>query len=181
MTPAGLFSSRTWLVAAIAAAAMSGGCRQLSPVERHFLRMPADCAGGLSRIERARWLKHSRRSLPSRKTLQRTGYLVLPGTETKRGTMLRSLELLHISGGDGSGGLAVVTTSGTTSNATAQIHLLEHRRFNFTDVTDRVLGGRGAMAGGWRVSPGPPLITGIGARGTVVRQVTWDGRGWTAR
>jgi len=131
-------------------------------------------------MERARWLQDSRRNLPPRKTLKETGFLVLPGTGNKRGTMLRGIEVLHVSAGEGTGGLATVTTSGTSAGAQSRLHLLQHRRFTYLDVTNQVL-GRAAPAARWKVSPGQKLVTAIGSGGATVLQVSWDGKTWVAR
>lgn len=176
------------MAATISAAGLSG-CRHPSDVERHFLRMPAECAGGLSGIERARWLKDSRDSLPDRKVLRASGFLSLPATRVARGIALHGMKVLYVAGDDVSGGLATVTLSGSHPADPARLHLLEHRKFCYIDVTDRVLGPQGTRPTAWGMAPDGHSITGFRVHGraggqpvlTSVAEVSWTGAGWSLR
>lgn len=52
------------LVFPFCGAGLVTGCRSYTPVERHFLRVPALSAAALAGPDRAKWLKNSRRQDP---------------------------------------------------------------------------------------------------------------------
>jgi hypothetical protein len=167
------------ILALFCGAVLMSSCRHTAPVVRHFLRMPAECAGGLSSIQRAQWLKASRRSLPPRKTMAATGYLSLSSTATRRGRVLLGLEMLHVPGPDGNGGVAVVIQPGENPDALPRLHLLEHQRFVYKESSLRP----GAHAV-WRIDPAGKSITGYDRRGaglSPVVQVRWTGNSWSGR
>jgi hypothetical protein len=158
---------------------MLAGCRIQAPVVRHFLRMPAENAGGLSTIQRAAWLKASRRSLPSRKTMTVTGQLTLAGTSTKRGRILLGLDMLHVPSPGGNGGLAVVVQPGENPGALPRLHLLEQRRFIYKESPLRP--GVHAV---WRIDPAGKSLTAYDRRGaglSVAETVRWTGTAWSGR
>jgi hypothetical protein len=160
-------------------AALLNSCRHTAPVVRHFLRMPAEYAGGLSSIQRAHWLKASRRRLPSAKTMTATGYLSLAGTSTKRGRILLGLEMLHVPGTGGNGGLAVVVQPGENPDAPARLHLLEHQRFVYRESP-----WHPAPHTVWRIDAAGKTITGYERRGAgmaPVAEVRWTGAAWSGR
>lgn len=154
-------------------------CRHYAPVARHFLRMPAQYAGGLSTIQRAKWLKANRRSLPDRKTLTASGHLVLPGISTLRGTVLRGVEVLHAAGSPGQGGLAVITKPGDNLNASPHLDLLTYDRSVYTIAAPRIEVSANPAA--WRVDSGRKAVTGYSGSGGPVAEVWWSGSGWQSR
>lgn len=89
-------------------------CRTKPPVVRHFLRMPAEYAGGLSTVERARWIKSSRGQLPPRRELITTGHLVLPAYASDLGTRLEGMEVRCQKAG-GTGPDAVTVKAGSSA------------------------------------------------------------------
>ena len=52
-------------------------CRHYSPVERHFLRVPAHAAADLSSIDRAKWLKQSRKQPGFKDSAEASHYLAM--------------------------------------------------------------------------------------------------------
>lgn len=154
-------------------------CRHHAPVTRHFLRIPAEYAGGLSSIQRAKWLKENRRTLPDRKTLAATSHLVLPGVSTLRGTVLRGMEVLHAAGSPGHGGLAVITTPGDNLNVWPHLDLLTYDHSVYANAVPKI-GVRGSPAA-WRVDSGRKAVTGYTGSGRPVAEVWWSGSGWRAR
>ena len=54
-------------------------CRPYSPVERHFLRVPASYAAELSGIDREKWLKVARNNPSAAKLAKEQNYLKLSG------------------------------------------------------------------------------------------------------
>jgi hypothetical protein len=165
------------LPALLCCAAVLSSCRHTAPVVRHFLRMPAEYAGGLSSIQRSQWLKASRRSLPPSKTMAATGYLSLAGTATKRGRILLGLEMLHLPEAGGNGGLAVVILPGENVNEPPRLHLLEHQRFVYSESAYRP-----AARAAWRIDAGGKCITGYDRRGAGLVPATavrWTGHSWT--
>ena len=170
---------RPVVILALCSCTMLAGCRTQAPVVRHFLRMPAEYAGGLSGIQRAAWLKASRRSLPSRKTMTATGQLTLAGTSTKRGRILLGLDMLHTSAPGGNGGLAIVVQPGETPGALPRLHLLEQRRFVYKESPLRP-GSHVA----WRIDPTGKTLTAYDRRGaglSPVETVRWTGTAWSRR
>ncbi len=183
MRPPLFHSTPPRLAGVLCCAVLLGGCRHHVPVTRHFLRMPAEDAGGLSAIQRARWLKSARRGLPPRKTLAATGYLSLPGTTTSMGKTLGGLEMLHVPGNGGGGGIAVVLPPGENVGSRFRLHLLEHQRFLYMETSGKMLGVR-ASAAAWRIDPAARVITGYdftGNRAVPAVEVRWDGSRWYAR
>jgi hypothetical protein len=167
------------ILAALFCAVLLSSCRHTAPVVRHFLRIPAEYAGGLSSIQRAHWLKASRRSLPSWKSMAATGHLALSATATKRGRVLLGLEMLHVPEPGGNGGVAVVILPGENPGELPRLHLLEHRRFAYTESSFRP--GTHAV---WRIDPAGKSLTGYDRRGaglSPVAQVRWTGSSWTGR
>ena len=158
---------------------MASSCRHHAPVTRHFLRMPAEYAGGLSGIQRAKWLKENRRGSPDRKTLTATGHLVLPGISTLRGTVLRGMEVLQTVESPGRGGLAVITMPGDNLNMAPHLDLLTYDHSVFASATPKA-GGSSAPAV-WRIDSGRKAITGYAGSGSPVTEVWWTGSGWRAR
>jgi hypothetical protein len=160
-------------------AALLSSCRNTPPVVRHFLRIPAEYAGGLSSIQRAQWLKASRRALPPRKVLAATGHLSLSGTSTKRGRILLGLEMLHVPAAGGNGGLAVVVLPGENADAPPRLHLLEHQRFVYRESPVHP-----ATCDAWRIDPAGKTVTGFKRRGAGLApasQVGWTGQSWSGR
>ncbi|HWB01575.1 MAG TPA: hypothetical protein VG796_01040 [Verrucomicrobiales bacterium] len=167
------------LAALFCCAVLLSSCRHHAPVVRHFLRMPAEYAGGLSTIQRARWLKASRRSLPSSKVMTASGHLSLAGTSTKRGRILLGMEMLHVPSPDGNGGLAVVILPGDDVSAPPRLHLLEHQRFVYKESPVRP-----APHAVWRIDPADKTVTGYDRRGAGLAPVTvvrWTGTSWSTR
>lgn len=144
-------------------------CRIKSPVENHWLRIPADAAGDLSTIQRAQWLSEAKPSLPKRRALTATGHLVLPGTATLRGSQFAGAEVLLYSGGSREA-LAVIVQH--ADSPTARLHLLTRKGALYTDHTSVIPGG--PVAAGWKANGA--LITGLRAGGPVT--VMWDGSRW---
>jgi hypothetical protein len=167
------------LAALFCCAVPLSSCRHHAPVVRHFLRMPAEYAGGLSTIQRARWLKAGRRNLPSSKVMAATGHFSLAGTSTKRGRILMGLEMLHIPAPDGNGGLAVIILPGEDVNAAPRLHLLEHQRFVYKESPAGL-----APHAAWRIDPAGKTVTGYDRRGAGLAPVTvvrWTGTSWSTR
>ena len=158
---------------------MASSCRHHAPVTRHFLRMPAEYAVGLSGIQRAKWLKENRHRLPDRKTLTATGHLVLPGISTLRGTVLRGMEVLHVAESSCNGGLAVITKPGDHLDVAPHFGLLTYDHAVYANAVPNIEVG-GAPAA-WRVNPGRKAITGYSGSGSPVAEVLWTGHGWRAR
>ncbi len=154
-------------------------CRHHAPVTRHFLRMPAEYTGGLSGIQRAKWIKENRRTLPDRKTLTATGHLVLPEISTLRGTVLRGMEVLHAAESPGRAGLAVITKPGDNLNVWPRLDLLTYDHAVYANALPKIEAS-GAPAV-WRVDPGRKAITGYSGSGRPVAEVWWSGSGWRAR
>ncbi len=144
-------------------------CSFKSPVENHFLRVPAGAAGDLSSIERARWLEEARPSLPKRRELKGSGHLVLPATATLRGTQFAGAEVLLYSGGRKEALAVIVKRADSTKS---QLHLLTRQGALYTDHTAVISGS--PVATGWKGNGA--LITGLRAGGPVT--VMWDGRRW---
>ena len=138
-------------------------CRHYAPVTRHFLRIPAECAGGLSSIQRVQWLKQNRRSLPDRKTLTATGHLVLPAFSSLHGTVLRGMEVLYAQGSSDTGGLAVITLPGDSLNALPRLELLTCDHSNYT--SDAPESGAIGSAVTWRMDSARNTITGSARSG----------------
>lgn len=59
------------------ASAGAVSCRHYSPVERHFLRVPAHAAADLSSIDRAKWLKQSRKQPGFQESADSRQYMAL--------------------------------------------------------------------------------------------------------
>ena len=154
-------------------------CRHYAPVTRHFLRIPAEYAGGLSSIQRVQWLKQSRRNLPDRKTLTETGHLVLPAISTLRGNVLRGMELLHAVGPAETGGLAVITLPGDSLNTLPHLDLLTYDHSVFS--IDASEPGRMGSPFAWRIDSARKTITGYARGGSPVSEIHWSGVGWIAR
>jgi len=158
---------------------MLSSCRHHAPVARHFLRMPAEYAGGLSSIQRAKWLKENRRRLPDRKTLTATNHLILPGISTLRGTVLRGMEVLHVAESSCNGGLAVVTTPGDNLDVAPHLALLTYDHAVYANAA-RKIEVSGAPAA-WRIDSSNRAITGFSRSGSPVAEVWWSGHGWRTR
>lgn len=154
-------------------------CRHHAPVARHFLRMPAEYTSGLSSIQRAQWLKQNRRSLPDRKTLTATGHLILPEISTLRGTVLRGVEVLHVAGTAGEGGLAVITKPGDNLNARPRLNLLTYDHSVYANAGPKI--EISVTPASWRIDPGRKAITGYSRSGSPVTEVWWSGSDWSAR
>ena len=154
-------------------------CRHHAPVTRHFLRIPAEYAGGLSSIQRGQWLKQNRRNLPDRRTLTETGHLVLPAISALRGTVLRGMELLYAGGPADNGGVAAITLSGDTMNTLPHLDLLtcDHANYSCDVPESGVLGSPVA----WRIDAARKSITGYARSGSPVSEVSWSGGAWYAR
>lgn len=60
------------------ASGASVSCRHYSPVERHFLRVPAHAAADLSSIDRVKWMKPCRKLGGFRETAKTLQTMVLP-------------------------------------------------------------------------------------------------------
>ncbi len=166
-------------LAVLCAVMMVSSCRHHAPVTRHFLRMPAEFAGGLSGIQRAKWLKENRRSLPDRKTLTATNHLILPGISTLRGTVLRGMEVLHVAESSCNGGLAVVTNPGDNLNVAPHLALLTYDHAVYANAAQKMeVSGAAAV---WRVISGRKAITGYSGGGSPVAEVWWSGSGWRSR
>jgi hypothetical protein len=170
---------RRLLLFSVLSGAMLTGCRHHAPVTRHFLRMPAEYAGGLSSIQRAKWLKGNRRMLPGKKALTDTGHLVLPAISTFRGTVLRGMEVLHAPDAGGRGGLAVITTRGEMVGAQPQLHLLTYDHAVYVNAAPKIEFSGAPVA--WRMDSGRKSITGYSSGGGPVTEVWWSGDGWRAR
>lgn len=165
--------------AVLCGAVLLSSCRHHAPVTRHFLRMPAEFAGGLSSIQRAKWLKENRRSLPYRKTLTTTGHLVLPGISTLRGTVLRGMEVFHVPESSGTGGLAAITKPGDNLNASPHLALLTYDHAVYANAVPKIEVSGSPAA--WRVDSGGRAITGYSSGGRPVSEVRWSGGAWHAR
>lgn len=173
-------AARRFFLHAVLCGAMSlSSCRHQAPVARHFLRMPAEYAGGLSSIQRAQWLKQNRRNLPDRKSLTSTGYLVLPEIATFRGTVLRGMEVLHVEGSAGDGGLAVITKPGDNLNARPRLNLLTYDHSVYADAVPKI--DNSVAPASWRIDSARKAITGFSRNGKAVTEVLWSGSGWSAR
>ena len=158
------------MTALLLAGALSG-CRSKPPVVRQFLTMPAEFAGGLSSIERAKWMRSARRQLPSRKTLVTTGHLVLPAYASELGTRISGMEVLRVPGtAEGTAGLAVMT-AGHSSPA-----LLRSEPGRF--IKD---GTSAPPAAAWHFDHENRTVTGTTVTGTPVVQCRWDGTSWEVR
>jgi hypothetical protein len=150
-------------------------CRTKPPVVRHFLRMPADCAGGLSSIERAKWLKEARSRLPSRRELASTGHLALPAFSSELGTRLSGLEMLIAPGQvSGEEGLAVVAGAGQGAT-TMGARLLRCTNGHYHDVTFPVTT---LSEKTWRFDPSRHAVVGITATGRPAVEFQWTGSTW---
>ena len=169
---------RVLLCAALGSAMLQSSCRHHAPVTRHFLRIPAEYAGGLSSIHRAQWLKQSRKNLPDRKTLTATGHLVLPEISTLRGTVLRGIEVLHIHGSAGRGGLAVLTKPGDNPGMRPRLNLLTYDQAIYTNAGSEIEFGIAPAA--WRVDPVRMAMVGFSGGGSPVMEVSWSGSNWRA-
>ncbi len=170
---------KTVSLAVLCGALMLSSCRQYAPVTRHFLRIPAEYTGGLSAIQRAKWLKENRRSLPDRKTLTATGHLVLPEISTLRGNVLRGMEVLHGAESPGRGGLAVITKPGDNLNVSPRLNLLNYDHAVYANAVPKIkVSGAPAV---WRIDSGRKAITGYSGSGRPVTEVWWSGSGWRAR
>ena len=165
--------------AALWGAMLMNSCRHQAPVARHFLRMPAAYASGLSSIQRAQWLKQNRRNLPDRKSLTATGHLVLPEISTLRGTVLRGVEVLHVAATAGEGGLAVITKPGDNLNARPRLNLLTYDHSVYADAVPKI--DNGVAPASWRIDPARKAITGYSRSGSGVTEMWWSGSGWSAR
>ena len=64
-------------VLSVFAAGLSS-CRRYAPVERHFLRVSAEYAVGLSTIDRAKWLKRARKNPDVVRAAKEISHLQLP-------------------------------------------------------------------------------------------------------
>ena len=62
-------------------------CRNYSPVERHFLRIPAVNAAELSGIAREKWLKRARKLPGVAQQARENHYLALPASARPRGLL----------------------------------------------------------------------------------------------
>lgn len=159
---------------------LMAACRAPAPVAQHFLRIPAEAAGGLSAIHRAEWLKSSKRSLPSRRQLAATGHLVMPGTSTRHGTVLRGLEMLYIPGPDRAGGIAVITHPGDKLGALPELHLFTCDRLTYVPALPPLAPYY------WRVEPDGRRVTGYsvsvgpGSRRQLTPRTSliWSGTSW---
>ncbi len=168
-----------------AAALLLCSCRTKPPVVRHFLRMPPECTGGLSSLDRAQWLKENRKSLPDKRTLAATGHLELKETVTGHGTAIRSLQMLHMPGTNRTaGGIAVVTVSGESAAATPRVRLLEHRAANYVEVTGSHPAARAAGISKWILNAADRTATGcIEGDGLLSPKIEfhWNGQAWKQR
>ena len=149
-------------------------CRTKSPVESHWLRVPAEAAGDLSSIQRAQWLKEARPGLPKKRELKATGHLILPATATLRGSQFAGAEVL-LYPGSGSGVEALAVIVRRADSATARLHLLTRKGTLYTDHTHSI--PHGPVAAGWKANGA--LISGLRAAGSV--NMMWDGARWQAR
>ena len=165
--------------AALCGALMLSSCRHHAPVTRHFLRVPAEYAGGLSSIQRAQGLKTTRPDLPDRKTLTATGHLVLPEISTLRGTVLRGMEVLYVNGSTGVSGLAVITKPGDNLNALPHLELLTCNHATYTRAAPRTGISIGPVT--WRIDSARRAITGYARGGGPVTVVQWSGSAWSVR
>jgi hypothetical protein len=97
------------------------------------------------------------------------------GTATKRGTVIRRLEMLYRTGErEGNGGLAVVIQSDDSPDSPARLHLLTHRKFAYTDVTGAVSGRTGAARSSWTILPEQGCVTGPAGQPLI----GWTGSQW---
>lgn len=170
-----------WLPVLCGGVSALSGCRTKAPVVQHFLRVPAECTGGLSSIQRERLFKDSRRMLPRKKELAATGYLALPGTVTGRGDTLDGVEVLHVTGSGAVTGVAVLVIHAGQSARSQSLRLLVAERFIYRDVSAVVPGGPLI----WRMNPASDSITGYrrsegqGAALPVAR-FSWNGATWVS-
>lgn len=174
-----------WCVAALLCS-----CRTKPPVVRDFLRMPPECAGGLSGVQRAEWMKVTKRSRKSAGTLTvwkqqaAGGVLELDQMVTDRGTAVRRSKVLRV-GGTEAGGLAVEFVSGESA-APPRLWLLERRSAVYTDVTARLPAARTAGITEWLFDAGQGTATGCAGAGPGMAlrpqvQFVWNGSGWSSR
>ena len=147
-------------------------CRFKSPVENHWLRVPAEAAGDLSSIQRAQWLKEARPGLPKKRELKATGHLVLPAASMLRGSQFAGAEVLLFSG---SGGEALAVIVRRADSPASRLHLLTRKGALYTDHSRLIPGG--PVAAGWKANGA--LISGLRAGGSVT--VMWDGARWQVR
>ena len=152
--------------------------------------MPPECAGGLSGVQRAAWLKETKRSRKSAGALtnwkQQTagGVLELDQMVTDRGTAVRRSKVLRAGGSEASG-LAVEFVSGESA-APPRLWLLERRSAVYTDVTGQFPAARTAGITEWLFDAGQGTATGCAGAGSGIAlkprvQFHWNGSGWSSR
>jgi hypothetical protein len=149
-------------------------CRTRPPVVRHFLRMPAEYAGGLSSIERVRWLKEYRKQLPPRRELVATGHLTLPAYATALGTRLNGMEILFAPGqNSGPAGIAILRKN---DSHPAPVFLRYGQACYLR--TSPNLSAPGGPPSSWHIDPATRAVIGSTAGGRRTLELQWSGSDW---
>ena len=154
-------------------------CRTKPPVVQHFLRMPADYAGGLTTTERAHWLKTSRRQLPPRRELSATGHLILPSFSSDLGTRLDGMEMLYAPGESAAtAGLAVLTRrSGDSRESRAWPLFVSYDHTRYTNAPPHLLRPAESVHS-WKMDSTSHTVTGYSSGGHAVLALRWSGHCW---
>lgn len=90
------------LVLLVSVSGLLMGCRSYTPVERHFLRVPALSAAALAGPDRAKWLKRSRRQAGFRETALEKNWMVLTADARPSGVSAAPGEVSFFPDGPGS-------------------------------------------------------------------------------
>lgn len=162
--------------------------------------MPADYVGGLSSIDRAQWVKASRRQYKEaaresrgQSPFGKDGVIRLSSHSTGLGTSVRSLQMLYAPGQDGAtDGIAVVSVSGDSAASLPRLKLFEFRHSSYLEVTDRFAAARSSGAAEWifngparTITGGMRLTSRTGTGGMQILAPTiefhWNGLAWVQR
>ncbi|MDB6070489.1 MAG: hypothetical protein JWL81_1660 [Verrucomicrobiales bacterium] len=171
-------------------------CRQYSTVERHFLRVPAQAAADLSSIDRAKWLKQSRKQ-PAFKESAATRQTMVMAAETRPARLnapegevkFFAFSASDPNARDGAVALNWAEAGGRLEpreGARTRLHLLRTQGGRYvTESPDRFL-PKGLEVDRHAFAEEPGVIfcyrrtgPGIAAEWKKVAVLKWNGRGWT--
>lgn len=179
------------------ASAGAVSCRHYSPVERHFLRVPAHAAAGLSSIDRAKWLKQSRKQPGFKDSADTRHYLAMthdtrPPQVTAPEGEVKFFPFLSPDAASRDGAVALNWAEAglrlePEAGGSTRLHLLRTQGGRYVkESLDRLLPkdlevDRYALAG----KPGVVfcyrrLTPAMPARWKKVALLKWDGRAWSA-
>jgi hypothetical protein len=169
---------------------LSLGCRTYSPVERHFLRVPALAASAVATPDRGRWLKKSQRDPEFKETAQKTHWIPLTSETKPRRVSAPPGEVRFFpeAPGSRSGMIALNWQEAGAPEGGTQLWLMKTQGGRYLPVSLAKLLPDHKEIGRYTLKDGPGTITAWKSKSRSLGQgwekaavLKWDGKAWAVK